>query len=92
MRPMSVKSAVARWLDEFKAREASLVEQAVPAAAAALKIYIPTSSGGISPSSGGASTNGISAVRNDFSRPWSGLAEHPFSGSRREMNDARKLK
>jgi predicted solute-binding protein len=35
----SVKAAVARWLDEFKAREASLVEQAVPAAAAAIDLY-----------------------------------------------------
>ena len=36
--PGSHKSAIARWLDEFKAREASLVEQAVPAAAAAIDL------------------------------------------------------
>ena len=36
--PGSVKAAMARWLDEFKAREASLVEQAVPAAAAAIDL------------------------------------------------------
>lgn len=36
--PGSVKSAIAHWLDEFKDREASLVEQAVPAAAATLDL------------------------------------------------------
>ena len=36
--PGPVKSAIARWLDEFMDREASLVEQAVPAAAAALDL------------------------------------------------------
>jgi hypothetical protein len=29
MLPMSIKSTIAGWLDEFKAREADLVEQAV---------------------------------------------------------------
>jgi chorismate dehydratase len=33
-----IKSAISDWLDEFKAREPSLVEQAVPEAAGALKI------------------------------------------------------
>jgi predicted solute-binding protein len=34
----SIKSSIASWLDEFKAREPSLVEQAVPEAARTLDI------------------------------------------------------
>ena len=36
--PEAIKSAIASWLDEFKAREPSLVEQAVPEAARTLDI------------------------------------------------------
>ena len=36
--PESIKSAISEWLDEFRTREPSLVEQPVPEAAATLKL------------------------------------------------------